>query len=114
MDLSTPPEFRVAAVIARFPCVDRVTLFGSRARGDADPRSDIDLAVDCPRASAEDWFNILDAVEEADTLLFIDLVRLDQASADLRTRVKVEGRVLYDRETQPVADQSRAGVGSLG
>ena len=107
MDVSKPPEQRVVDCLKRFPAVERVILFGSRARGDAEPRSDIDLAVACPRAGAVDWLRILEAVEEADTLLLIDLVRLDEASADLRARISAEGRVLYDRQADPVDRQSR-------
>ena len=102
MDLSKAPELRVADVVAGFPSVDRVILFGSRARGDGDPNSDIDLLVVCPRASARDWLAIVDAVEDADTLLFVDLVRLDDASADLRQRIAAEGRVIYDRQVDAV------------
>ena len=102
MDLGKAPELRVADVVARFESVDRVILFGSRARGDAELRSDIDLAVLCPRATAREWLDILDAVEVADTLLFIDLVGLDEAPADLRNRIEAEGRVIYDRQTEPV------------
>ena len=59
MDLSKAPEVRIANLVAGFPTVDQVILFGSRARGDAKPRSDIDLAVACPKASAKDWLTIL-------------------------------------------------------
>ena len=102
MDLGKPPEQRVADLLVRFPSVDRVILFGSRARGDADPRSDIDLAINCPRATAKDWLDILDAVEDAETLLFIDLIRLEETPADLRNRIEAEGRVIYDRQGDAV------------
>lgn len=37
-------------------------------------------------------------VEKAETLLEIDLVRLDRASSSLRHRILEEGRVLYERD----------------
>lgn len=43
------------------------------ARGDAAPRSDIDLAVAWPRADPKRWSDIVEAAEEAPTLLHIDL-----------------------------------------
>jgi CRISPR-associated protein Cmr1 len=79
------------------PEVRRVYLFGSRARGDNAPRADIDIAVDCAAADSGRWHEIEELVEETDTLLRIDLVRLDEAPPDLRARILSEGRLLYER-----------------
>jgi predicted nucleotidyltransferase len=73
------PELRVLARIAPSPEVERVWLFGSRARGDARPRSDIDLAIAAPAADPRRWQAILDAIEEAPTLLHVDVARMGGA-----------------------------------
>ena len=96
--MPTAPEDRLIAQLRQFPEVRRIYLYGSRARGDADPRSDIDLAVSCPRATPEAWLRIHAAAEDAQTLLLIDLVRLEEVSDPLRTRILTEGRILYDRQ----------------
>ena len=77
--------------------VRRVILFGSRSRGDAGERADVDLAVEAPRATQRQWLDIARLAEEADTLLPIDLVRLEAASPGLRARILREGRTLYER-----------------
>jgi predicted nucleotidyltransferase len=41
--------------IRRSRSVERIILFGSRARGDHHERSDIDLGIACPGASPEEW-----------------------------------------------------------
>jgi predicted nucleotidyltransferase len=90
----------VEQIVARFasePTVERVVLFGSRARGEHDARADIDLAIDCPKASFEDWARIWSVVDDAPTLLAIDLVRLDEADLPLRTAIEREGVTLRDR-----------------
>ena len=78
----------------------RVILFGSRARGDAAERSDIDIAVDAEGASPSEWQRVLEAVENAETLLKIDCVRMDTLPADdpLRLAIAREGVVLIDRK----------------
>ena len=44
------PEILIARRLSAFPEVERIILFGSRARGEASERADIDLAVECPAA----------------------------------------------------------------
>lgn len=79
--------------------VQEIYLYGSRARGDHRDRSDIDLAIECPEASDEDWLNILAIIESADTLLKIDCVRLDTLSETnpLRHSILRDGIQLYKR-----------------
>lgn len=83
--------------LAETPEIERIVLYGSRARADHDPRSDIDLAVECPNASRDIWRSIREKIENTRTLLFIDLVRLDTAPESFRTKVNEEGIVLYER-----------------
>jgi len=85
------------ASAARLPSVRRIILFGSRARGDARSRSDVDLAVEAPAAGRREWLEVVEALEDADTLLSVTVVRLDEVSDSLRRRILVEGRVLYER-----------------
>lgn len=93
-------QYRFPRELAALPFVDALWLFGSRARGDFRPRSDVDLAVEAPRASAGDWQRLLDLLEEADTLLGVDCVRLDTLAAGdpLRSRIERDGRLLYRRD----------------
>lgn len=78
--------------------VRRIILFGSRARGDADVRSDIDLAFDCPAITQADWLAIVDTLEECATLLKIDAVNYNEASEDLRHNINIEGVVIYEHD----------------
>ena len=74
--------------------IDRVLLFGSRARGDFHRASDIDLAVEGEQV---DQF-ILEVREETSTLLnydIIDLKRLKQG-VFLNT-IQKEGIILYEK-----------------
>lgn len=90
------PELRVVRALRGVPCVERVWLFGSRARGDNLRRSDIDIAVEATRADASGWDRVAQAVEEAPTLLPIDLVRFDQAPQRLKEKILEQGRLLHD------------------
>ncbi len=80
----------IAAMVEQIRCVpavERILLFGSRARGDHRERSDIDLAIACPGADAADWARIWLIVDDAPTLLAVDLVRLEHAGDALRRQM---------------------------
>ena len=85
-------------IVARILAVtrpERVILFGSRARGDADPRSDIDVAVASSSMTREEWLRVLGSLEGVETLLPIQAVRLEEAPEGLRRRIDSEGVQLY-------------------
>jgi len=83
--------------LSQFKAVEQIILFGSRAREDNDLRSDIDLAVLCPKADHVEWLKLVNLVEEAKTLYFIDFIRLDEASQAFREKILKEGKMLYEQ-----------------
>ena len=95
--MPTVPIERVYEQIAEFARdagARRVVLFGSRARGTSQPRSDIDLAVEgCP-----DFDRLSDRLQdELWSLLRVDVVNLDaDVSEELRREIALDGRVLYE------------------
>jgi uncharacterized protein len=82
--------------------VDKIILYGSRARGDFQPRSDIDLAVRCPHASIQDWQHVLNIIDEADTLLTIDCVQYDTLALNnpLKQAIDRDGVMLYEKKLE--------------
>lgn len=75
-------DYQFIDALKALPFVNHVYLYGSRARGDHRPRSDIDLAIDCPDATSQDWREVLDIIDSADTLLAIDILRLDEQDSN--------------------------------
>ncbi|MBI5447140.1 MAG: nucleotidyltransferase substrate binding protein [Gammaproteobacteria bacterium] len=90
--------------LKKLPFVDEIWGYGSRARGDHQARSDIDLAMVCPQASSEEWKNIQDILEEADTLLKIDCVRFDilPKGSEFWCNIMRDKKVLFRREKKMV------------
>ncbi|WP_083831823.1 nucleotidyltransferase family protein [Rickettsia helvetica] len=72
-------------------------LFGSRARGDNDERSDIDIAIICPNITDQEWLEAMDIIENADTLLKIDCVRFESTkiSSELYENILKEKKIIY-------------------
>ena len=74
--------------------IEKIYLFGSRARGDYHRTSDIDLAV-----SGGDFDRFaLDIDEDTSTLLKFDIVDLNRSvHPELLDAIQKEGRVLYEK-----------------
>ena len=76
--------------------VEKVVLFGSRARGDNSPVSDYDIAVFGKDLSAFDKACFNADAEEIDTLKKIDVVFVNEALEDeLKKNIKNDGIIIY-------------------
>ncbi len=74
--------------------IEKIILFGSRARGDYKERSDIDIAV-CG-ARVEEFEAELD--EECPTLLKFDVINMGKpVQNELLASIKKEGIVIYEK-----------------
>lgn len=90
------PETAMADIIALAKScgIEKLLLFGSRARGDNKPVSDIDLAVS---GGDTDRFGC-GVDDEVRTLLMFDVVNLDGAvQPELLESINREGVVLYEK-----------------
>ena len=73
-----------------------VILYGSRAKGTARERSDIDIAVS--GVASSDIFELEEALEDIPTLYTIDLVDLDTCKNQLLLEdIKQYGREIYKK-----------------
>ncbi len=96
-DIAGKSHFGVAPVVVaklrrtfeRTPGLMRVWIFGSRARGDHRPESDIDLAVDAPDLSAQAFSRLNAAIEDLGLIYRVDVVRL-QDDLDPAFRENIE------------------------
>lgn len=88
---------RLAGEISRFARsagVEKIVLFGSRARGNNTERSDVDLAVYGGDFDSFFW-NIKENVH---SLLMFDLVDVDDGiSRDLEEEIERDGIALYEK-----------------
>ncbi len=80
----------------RFPFVREVRLFGSRAAGRALRASDIDLAISAPDATADQWLELTEALDEAPIIYEFDVVRTERAhNPRLIEKIAREGVPIY-------------------
>ncbi len=93
-------NYRFYQELVDLPFVEKIILFGSRARQDNSERSDIDIALWSPQATDNDWLKVFLIIGNADTLLKIDCLRLDSLDTTslLRKNIETEGVVLYAKD----------------
>lgn len=83
--------------IANDEAVDALILFGSRAFGDHEDRSDVDVAVSGASITRAKWANMKDAANYCRSLYWISLVHLDRNPSTLRQRIIDTGIPIYVR-----------------
>lgn len=88
---------RFLADIVANSSIRSLILFGSRAFGDHEARSDIDVAVCGSNITRLEWAKLRDAAYSANTLYWISLVHFDRNPTALRQRILKTGIVIYDR-----------------
>ena len=74
----------------------KVIIFGSRARGDNGPKSDIDLAI----YGCKNFSKLVEQMnEELWSLLQLDIINMEgsNVSEELKQEIKRDGVILYDK-----------------
>lgn len=88
----------LASTFERFPFVREVRIFGSRATGHARRASDIDLAISAPEASAAQWQELTESLDEAPIIYELDVIRTEQAhNPRLTEKIAREGLAIYPK-----------------
>lgn len=88
----------VARIVSKWPAVEKVVLFGSRAQGKFSRSSDIDLALFGKNLSDRDVSLIRDSLEnEVKTALQFDVVHFESLNKkELKEEILNEGVSLYE------------------
>ena len=78
--------------------LEKVWLFGSRARGDQRDKSDVDLAFKFDQSKMKNWtVFFVDFEDNIESLLTFDLVNIDAVEDQFRDKIMQAGILLYDR-----------------
>lgn len=79
--------------------VERIIVFGSRAFGDYEKYSDLDLAIDAPTMQKYEWQKLKEYVTyDLRTTLRISLVHYSSNPIKLKERITQTGKTIYVRQ----------------
>jgi predicted nucleotidyltransferase len=77
--------------------VERIILFGSRAFGDHDDRSDIDLAL-LGAISRKQWTHLRERAYHYNTLYWVSIVHWNRNPPALQRRILETGVIIFDKK----------------
>lgn len=99
--LSADTLKKIRHTLAQHSHVERAVVYGSRAKGNYKPGSDIDLTLHAAPGALIDHRELSNILEKIDDLLLpytVDLSVFDQlTNAELREHIERVGQVLYSR-----------------
>ncbi len=94
--LSAPILDSLRQVFSQFSDIDRVLIYGSRARGNFHPHSDIDLAVLAPAMTPSEFSRLWMALDDLPILFRLDVsLHHDVADPQLKHIMLADGITLY-------------------
>jgi predicted nucleotidyltransferase len=100
--LSSQHTDSICSVFRRHPSVDRVIIYGSRAKGNYKPSSDIDLTIIGTGVDTTELLKIENELDELLLIYKIDLSLLHQiANLDLVDHIQRVGQIFYERDALP-------------
>lgn len=83
------------AELHRFPEVRAAYLYGSRARGDYKPQSDIDIAIDAPGMTAQNFAKLWSAIDALPIAYPLDCIWLQALpESPLKAQIARDGMIL--------------------
>lgn len=99
--------YAAAALLGKKYKAEKIVLFGSRARGDESPRSDIDLAVFSMPEENQPLF--YDEIEQLPTLFKFDVIFISKSTnSDLLKNIERDGIVIMDKFIEKLGKLSDA------
>lgn len=89
----------IANILARYPEVDKVLIYGSRAKGTGKPSSDFDLAVFAPNLDDLNFSKLWNELSNLDLIFKFDILHWDKLeNAKLKQKILNEGKPFYPLE----------------
>ena len=109
--ISEPTARDLRSVFEQTPGVERVWIFGSRARGTARDVSDIDLAVDAPALSESNFRALHRQLTDLPTLYKLDVVHWQAVAQPVfRSEIENSRKIFWQPVRRPADVQGVGGV----
>jgi proline iminopeptidase len=86
----------IVHVFRRYPNIERVLIFGSRAKGTDKPYSDIDLAVFAPSMDDREFSRLWNELDALELVFKLDVLHWDKLGQQkLKDSIMTHGKLFY-------------------
>lgn len=86
----------IVNILIRYPEIDKVLIYGSRAKGNAKPSSDFDLAVFAPNLDDLNFSKLWNEISNLDLIFKFDILHWDNLENEkLKHKILSEGKSFY-------------------
>jgi len=85
---------------SQFDYIDKVVIFGSRAKHNANPKSDIDLCIYSLEMTAKEFIKLKIELDELPILYKIDIVHFESSNDELKKNIVKDGKLFFNRTVQ--------------
>jgi len=85
---------------SQFDFIDKVVIFGSRAKHNANPKSDIDLCIYSLEMTAKEFTKLKIELDELPILYKIDIVHFENSNDELKKNIVKDGKLFFNRTVQ--------------
>ena len=83
--------------------VERIIVFGSRALGDFEKYSDLDLAIDAPNMPKLRWLKFREyAIYDLNAFIKVSLIYYPTNPIKLKERINQTGKLIYVRQSKTI------------
>jgi len=94
-------------VFRRYPHVEKVLIFGSRAKGTDKPYSDIDLAVVAPQMDDQEFSRLWNELEALELVFKLDVLHFDKlCQQNLKKSITTHGLDFYPLSEDLIPERS--------
>jgi predicted nucleotidyltransferase len=91
----------IVHVFRRYPHIEQVLIFGSRAKGEDKPYSDIDLAVVAPNMDDQEFSRLWNELDALELVFKLDVLHLDKLGQQrLKDSIMTHGQYFYPRSME--------------
>ncbi len=94
---------RLKAFFEPFDFIDKIVIFGSRAKHNANPKSDIDLCIYSLEMSDAQFSKLKLSLDELPILYAIDIVHFEKSNEALRENIARDGKLLFAKQVKLTA-----------
>ncbi|HON15322.1 MAG TPA: nucleotidyltransferase domain-containing protein [Spirochaetota bacterium] len=80
------------------PQVERVLIYGSRAKGNYSKGSDIDITIVAPEMNFSEYLRLYSMLEDLEIPYMLDVTKYEMLEDNIKEHIKRVGQEIYNRE----------------